>query len=186
MNKLPVFTCALFIFILSGCKKEVSLPPLNKDYWGEASANKNNEAWRPYVIGRTARGWPGVYSITMDTYDKNNAPVGGLIIFGLPLDSTGVFRITETHAQSTKNGAISALYVTMDGDDALGDSFALLRSENNYIEISQIKNDTVSGRFNVYCFRNEQITGPIRRYSEKSDTIRFTEGKFYTKIVPAK
>ncbi len=183
MNKVKIIL-VLFIPFFFGCNKDDDLPPLNRDYWGSISVLKNREMWNPQIIGLTVPTWPKVYSIEMATYDSHNIQRYSLSIFGIPNDSLGVFKITEENAHDTKNGSISALYITIIEDgDVLGDVFLLDKSANNYIEITEIDSNEVKGTFKISLKRDITIN---TKYLEKADTIHFTEGKFHTRIIEAK
>lgn len=172
------------IALVSCNRDDDFLPPPDRGYWGECSVLKNGQNWTPKIVALDAtRDWPGIYGIEMATYDQYNIIRQTFSIFGLPLNTRGKMLINEQNAQLIKAGRISAFYNTVIEDgDVVGDAFLLDTLSHNYIDITEIKGNEIKGTFDITFLRD--TTRP--KYLESSDTLRFIDGKFHTRIIKAK
>jgi hypothetical protein len=174
MNKL--IQLILISIILAGCQKDEAISPFVWPYWGEASALKNGVIWKPKVIALQDELNPLYFGINFDLYNNADIWRNALTIWGIKKGDIGVFKISSDSIPEY----ISCFYTTiLEDGDVLGDVFKLDKTKENTVEITEISGNEITGKFNVTLIRD--ISRP--NYLESSDTLRFTDGVFHTRII---
>jgi len=174
MNKN--ISCTIVLMILISCQKEESFSPFVWPYWGEATALKNGSVWTPKVIGLQIENDTSTYSLQLDLYNSADIWRNALTIWGLKKNELGSFKITSDSIPEI----ISCFYTTiLEDGDVLGDVFKLDKSVENFIDVTEINGSEIKGKFNVTLIRDTSRPN----YLETSDTLRFTDGQFHTRII---
>lgn len=174
MNKL--IQLIIISIILAGCQKDEAISPFVWPYWGEASALKNGVIWKPKVIGIVDNDNIGRYNLVFDLYNNKDFLRNNLTIHGL---NRGIIKLFSINSDSVPQ-PISSLFATIIEDgDVLGDVFNLDKAKDNFVEITELNGDEIKGKFNITFVRDK--SNPL--YLETSDTLRFTDGVFHTRII---
>jgi len=174
MNKF--ITLAVIISVMVGCQKEESFSPFVWPYWGTASALKNGIIWEPKVIALQDERDTLIYGIALDLYNRNDFLRNSLMIWGLKKEEKGLFKITSDSIPEI----ISAFYATsLEDGDVTGDIFKLDKTKDNTVEITEISGNEIKGKFTATLIRDTSRP----KYLESSDTLRFTDGTFHTRII---
>ena len=184
--------CVAIVLLFSGCKKEAEPSP----FWGTVSVVLNGQAWIPPGWGVQIAGsktlWinslneppcnPDVVNFEIhkqnpDGYLREQIAVGKIP----PIIGTYPVEVMRNCNVST---AVGANYSLLGADgDVLMDSYKVLESENNFVEVTSYHASTgeIKGNFNITFVFN---TGFDRRKDVQSipDTVRFTNGQFHTRI----
>ena len=173
-----IFYLIIFIVcITNSCKKD----PLDKYYWGEASATKNgNTSWKvktKYVDNKP--NGQGI-DIFFDLYNDQKHLRENLFFYKIN-NSIGVNNI-KIQASSSTEANPGVFYSTLlDDGDVAGDSFSLLEGKiENKLTIDKKKGDEIWGTFQVALLKNKNFTASD---PTAPDTIIFTNGKFHTKLI---
>lgn len=169
----------LVTIIFFGCKK----PEEHKiEYEGKASALRNGESWNTECTVLFSSQYENEVSLFIDKYNNLGEKRENLSISRIPL-IIGVFEVVNYLADSVNNDITqygsSYFSLTADGD-VIDGVYYVLESHDNYIEITHIDlntNDFV-GKFEITYIRDTTFN----MNPSLPDTLRFTQGKFQTKI----
>lgn len=174
MNKL--IQLILISIILASCQKDEAISPFVWPYWGDASALKNGVIWEPKVIALRDERDTLIYGIALDLYNRSDFLRNSLMIWGLKKEEKGLFKISSDSIPEI----ISTFYATsLEDGDVTGDIFKLDKTKDNTVEITEISGNEIKGKFNVTLIRDTSRP----KYLESSDTLRFTDGTFHTRII---
>lgn len=177
MNRYILIYMAAIIFI--GCKKDP-----NKDlYYGTAYATFNGKAWSAGKV-RCASNIPcykGKLGFDFSVYNRQGFRRETMVFEKIPI-AKGNYSINQLNYNDPlcKDTVAIASYSTLqdDGDVAL-DFYNVIPSLNNYFAIDDYNERTkeLRGSFSVTfkIFSRQDPNSP--------DTIRVTNGSFYTKIL---
>jgi hypothetical protein len=165
------------------CKKEVARPEV---YWGEASAELNGQHWSAKIRG--AKSTTGgieqkpVLNIVLDRFNQDDILRESLYLFKIP-NRKGQYKIYQTIA-NTEADTTGVFYATVEDDgDVILDIYHLNETDSaHFVQITayDAKTTIVEGTFQVSLIRD--ATRP-KRHPSILDTIRFTNGRFKTKIL---
>jgi hypothetical protein len=172
-----IISCLAAILILAGCKKENEK---SNPYWGEVTANYNNQPWRADVLA--IKGGEN-FSIIVEVLDKVGGAEESLSFSFLP-SKPGTYEIfkRKRNSNDTLNPHVS--YYTLIGNGhALSNTYHLDEGADNYLTIDEIDfqtNGEVKGSFQLTFI----VEKPKSEYRPNDpDTVVFTEGKFHTRFV---
>lgn len=183
MKKIVLFLSFLFLFL--ACKKEeIKNDPI--PYFGNATANKNEQQWNAKIGAGSTPRFGNYFAIGMDNFNSMGFRRGHLSIYKIPKE-IGKFEIHKTNSllDDGITGAFYAAYID-DGDLLAGTWYtAEANVESSWIEIKSIDNNTniISGAFHLEL--EIDSTTIDSRYFESGETsiITFKDGLFTTKIV---
>jgi hypothetical protein len=174
MNKL--IQLILISIILASCQKDEAISPFVWPYWGDASAFKNGVIWKPKVIGIRDEENNERYNLVFDIYNDKDFLRNNLTIHGIELGKIKIFPINSDSVPQP----VSSLFATiLEDGDVLGDVFTLDKTKDNTVEITEISGNEIKGKFTATLIRDTSRP----KYLESSDTLRFTDGTFHTRII---
>jgi hypothetical protein len=161
--------------------------------WGNFETDLNGEPWK-YPIWEQVRTISGIkqnrpacefthLAISWRWFDGKYSPDGAysshLVFSQFPLLSGTYDLKARTFDDCDSDGSVESYFSLMFGD-AGGDHYKLLETEENFFKIDSYNPESkiISGSFRA-SYVNENIPGRNTWYP---DTLRFTNGKFRTKI----
>ena len=163
---------------LQSCKKDQSAIP--NIYWGEVTAIKNGEVWTGKIYAQSNEPFDG-FTIRVDVYDKWEFQREALFLAKIPYkEQRNLIDTIKASVDTTLTGASYATLV--DDGDVLGDIFKVYGEKtDNHVTITSYNERTkeVKGEFQVTLIFDKLDS---RSDPSAPDTIRFTNGKFHTKI----
>jgi hypothetical protein len=159
--------------------------------WGFFTAKVNGRAWE--------KTFANAYQAVRGRYDLDSAKGNTIEIYSLLFDSGGVLeeQLSFTNIPTkvgrykvlpyndrfyTNSDAVGSFLTTFIDFDMFRDKYEVVESEDNYLQIDEYQdkgNREVKGRFNVTFVLRSQ-----RADNSYEDTLRFTNGRFHTKILP--
>lgn len=180
----------IFLALLSlGCERETTIP---QDSWGNFSVNVNGRSWE--------KTFKNAYqAVRGEAHDSGDTTCKRVYVYSLLFNSEGVleeylylsdiptkpgrYKIVSDRDISCSDSMITSSNFTAFIDyDMFRDRYEVLESQNNYLQIDQYQNGgnrEIKGRFEVtFVLRSP------RSPNSYEDTLRFTNGKFHTKILP--
>lgn len=191
-NRTNQFNTYFFYILLSclsftNCKKTVE-EPIITPYSGEATALKDGEVWtgEPYVI--FLKPHEKLLSVSIHVFNEVGFLRQSLGFYKFP-PQTGLYLLRNTSTMK-EDSLVGAGYNTLlfDGD-VIGGHWDILETEDNQLEIEEVNLETgdVRGTFQVTMVLDSTIRNLYLEELESplpyEDTIRFTNGTFFTKIV---
>ncbi|MFN2458273.1 MAG: hypothetical protein ABR502_08750 [Chitinophagaceae bacterium] len=178
MNLKSFLLCATVLVFIS-CKK-------NKDefkYFGTASAMFNGRAWQASKVrcGINVPCYKGKLGITFYVYNRQGFLRESLIFEKIPIEKKSFLLFPRNPADMTcaDTVATAGYFTSQDDGDVALDAYKAINSIDNYFTIEDYNERTkeLRGSFSVTfeIFR--------RQDPNSADTIRVTNGKFYTRIL---
>ena len=159
-----------FAVFTSSCSEEEEPDLISDHYYGEVTALKNGVEWRADPAGVEIK----LDSVFTFIFDERNQIRAIQERFAL-------FEVRASSSDEIENSSFDMAFNTWVDGDSLGDRYELIISSDNYIRISSYDPETkmVSGVFQAsfVLTYNSQWT------ENTSDTVRFTDGQFWTQIV---
>lgn len=182
----------IFLILLSvGCERETTVP---HDSWGYFSVDVNGRSWEK-TFKNAYQAVRGVAQDFGDTtckrvylysllFDSEGVLEEYLYLSDIPT-KTGRYRIMSNRDVPCSDSTIATSTFTAFIDfDIFRDRYEVLESADNYLQIEQYQesgNREIKGRFEVtFVLRSPRF------YNSYEDTLKFTNGKFHTKILPRK
>jgi hypothetical protein len=165
------------------CKKEDTKPEV---YWGEASATVNGQLWETKIRGTKSK-ITGVIQdqfidILIHKFNEKGFLRGNLSIYKIP-KKIGLNRIyfTSLHSESDTTGA-SYAGLGDDGDVVLSSYIIDFKDTTSFIRVTSYdpKTDVIEGDFQLNFIKDTTI---LKIEPLIVDTLRFTNGRFKTKIL---
>lgn len=191
-NRTSQFNIYLFYFLLLGlflinCKKTVE-EPIITPYSGEATALKDGDVWSGELYAIFLKPKEELLSVSIEVFNEVGFLRQSLGFYKFP-PQTGLYPLRNTSTMK-EDSLVGAVYSTLlfDGD-VLGGIWYLLETEDNQLEIEEVNLETgdVRGTFQVTMVLDSTIRNLYLEELESplpyEDTIRFTNGRFFTKIV---
>jgi hypothetical protein len=183
---------ALLLLIVTSCSVFQDIGP-SKYSWGSFSAKMNGKEWgQSYpggfqeIRGDTFQGGNAEdqcpeenYWISFDWFNKQGFHRENLILKKIPL-MPGKYKVIPYSSKCQMIDPIYAIFFTsIDDGDVLGDIYAILPTQDNFVQIDNFDNYTkeIRGKFQLTFVIKDRGSNRIL-----SDTLRFTEGRFHTKI----
>jgi len=189
MKRLTNFL-ALIVLVIS-CDKTRPMP---KNSWGYLEADVNGKQWENLYenayqsvtasIGPTGDSLPcqetelsiSSYLYTNEMYQRKL-----LILHNVALRK-GRYNVAafNTNACMKPDTIYAHLHLSSDDGDVFAGYYNTLESENNYLKIDEYnpKTKEIKGRFQLTL-----VFGGENNQTQWRDTLRFTNGKFHTKLV---
>jgi hypothetical protein len=178
------------MFSLMACERG-SVIPLNS--WGYMKAKVNGRDWQKTYSNayQTTRG------LTIKP-DSSNCFVKRILVYSMLNDSEGVlqqllsfgkipvqpgrYHVVSYRETSCKDSLfVEATLETFIDEDLFRDRYEILPLEGNYLQLDKYQEDggmELKGTFNVsFVLRSKRYPNSFE------DTLRFTNGRFHTKIV---
>jgi hypothetical protein len=149
-------------------------------YWGELNIEYENDPLSGMPFMRENSFSPKTLNLIADFFDDNGVEVGHLVIYKIPFEERRV-EINMTDPRDA-DGLTGANFFIKNGDDALEGHYEIaeVAEIDNYIEITEIVLDEVSGKFEL-AFVKDSLTALSREYLP--DTMIFRNGTFHTRVV---
>ena len=172
-NKVNLIFLLFLIFTIS-CVKQRGII---QEYWGEASASKNNTEWNSFPSGRI-NSIHNKLSVSCNTYSDEGYHREDLLLFKIPL-SEGTYKVEKTRSREEdgKTGAI--FFTSTDDGDVTGDIYDISESDStSTISITKIEGEEIWGTFDLILYRDT-----TRAYKGNPDILEFRNGMFHTKIL---
>jgi len=166
----------LLLFLFGGaCKEESRVIP--DIYWGEITALKNGVPWQGEIRANLNKLEGDGFNISVGVYNENAIKIEFLSIVKIPLQQGYNIVDTLLFPEDTVIRSTSASYGLSHGDAQL--AFYYVLEEDgfvNYINVTSYNETTreVKGEFEIAYLETRAESIP--------DTVRFTNGKFYTRI----
>ena len=159
--------------------------------WGYFTADMNGSAWNKlyknafqsvyaHISENTDSLCPGkTGSMVSNSHDSNGVRQQELIFLHLPL-TTGKYKLTSDEVKYCGDNRVHVTLYSQIENDVSGDIFKILPGSDSYLQINSINLSTgeIFGEFNFTMV----VFGPKDR-STLPDTLRFTNGRFHTKIL---
>ncbi len=171
MKNNVIFVAIVLVIFSISCKRESFEPD---KYWGEASAIRNGSNWKSSPSAGSSDSNKKFF--ISFTYSEDGVNREELIISKIPF-YTGTY-----HIRKNDDGKVDAtLFTSLYGDDLDGYIYNVSESDSlSSIVITRIENEEIWGTFEVTLLRDTtKGVKPI----DLPDTLTFTNGKFYTKIL---
>ncbi len=165
------------LFFLAGCEKGL-------ESFGFARATFNNNEWRADQVRcrRDNKCFNRYIGLELKKINKRGYIRETLTLSFYPIQGPQKLYKVSTRPLGCSNDSlrISGYYKHTDDGDVVSHFYELLESENNYVTITNYNenNKTISGNFNLTFILDNYPNAP-----DKPDTIRVTNGEFYTKII---
>jgi hypothetical protein len=169
----------LFISVVSFAVFSCNKPEnIITDFKGTTTAMKNGGFWTAECTSLLDANSTNLVYLYVDKYDQLGEKQESFIISKIEI-KTGRFKIINGLG-ITQVTNYSSHYESMGSDDAIDGFYKVLESDSNYIKIDSIDLLTCnfSGQYNITFIKDTNFNiNP-----NLSDTIRFLEGEFNTKI----
>jgi hypothetical protein len=191
MNMKPTKQFSRYVFALwlfAGCQPQLAIP---ENSWGYFSAKVNGRQWEKTFENafQAVRAWE---------HDLDSCVCKRLLVYSLLFESDGNlqeelsfsnipkrkgrYKVSRIGTYSWKDSTTVYSHLnTFIDSDMFRDQYELLESEDNYLQIDTYQengNREIKGRFNV-----TYVLKTPRAFNSYEDTLRFTNGKFHTKIL---
>jgi hypothetical protein len=163
----------LLITILHGCDND---PLQGGPYWGTASANKNGVHWNGKIRGSEQNGMIG---ITIDKHSSQGFLREDLFMDRIP-KFVGTYSIPKTDTLRIHNHPTSNYFTLQDDGDVLQGVYYVDPNSTSFVELKSLQGDFFEGSFEVVFLVDPESKN---RYPFLPDTVRFTNGKFRTRIL---
>ncbi len=173
MIKLDIFLF-LILFSLSCNKGEMA----SYDYWGNASALKNNILWTPKVLAMTNEPHGIGIDVLLDLYNEKNINTEMLFFYKIPF-KTGRYALSITK-KSDIDGLVGVTHLRFVEDgEVFGARYELNLNDSieDYIEITMINGIELSGNFSASFQRIFENGDP-----DSPEFAHFVEGEFFTRL----
>ncbi len=185
---------ALIMLLFVSCNKD-DIPP--NPTWGNMSVLMNNEKWADRYAGGQGTIYGGsyrwtepcqaqYYDLVMYLYNSNRflreSLSFNLADFEPGTKATGQYKILKNQWQCDSVATVYSGYGTIAEDgDVVQDVYDVLETEDNFLQIESFDANSreIKGTFQVTFIITRRSTEP----STLPDTLRFTNGKFHTKII---
>lgn len=165
----------------------------SKYSWGSFSAKMNGKVWgQSYpngfqeIRGHTTSGGTNInqcpeesYWILLEWYNKQGFNREELFLKKIPLKA-GKYKVIPFTPNCQMTDPIYAIfYTSIDDGDVLGDTYNLLPTYDNFVQVDNYDNYTkeIRGKFQLTFVVATKAYGHFL-----PDTLRLTEGSFHTKI----
>lgn len=148
------------------------------NYWGSASALKNNITWTPKVLALTNEPYRIGIDVLLDIYNSNNINTEMLFFFKLPF-KVGRYSLSKTQTREF-DGLTGVTHLRLvEGGEVFGARYELNLNDSieDYIEITKIKGLELTGKFSV-SFQRIHVNGD----PDSPEIAHFTEGEFFTRL----
>jgi hypothetical protein len=178
MRRCIILLIILVVFttVFIRCKEEYAEPEY---YWGEATAELNGQYWISKIWGAERN---NLIDITLHKFNQANLRRENFFLYKIP-PQIGVYKILKTSADSAAD-TTGIFYNTLEDDgDVILDIYHLNETDStHFVQITAYNEKTtiVEGTFQVSLIRD--ATRP-KRHPHIADTLRFTNGRFKTKIL---
>jgi hypothetical protein len=180
----------LLLLIITSCS--IPIGP-SKYSWGSFSAQMNGKAWgQSYPEGfqeiraDTFQGGNAEdqcpeesHWISFDWYNNKGFHRENLILRKIPLVA-GKYKVIPNPSQCKMTDPVYAMfYTSIDDGDVLGDSYRILSTYDNFVQVDNYDTYTkeIRGKFQLKFVLASKAPRHVL-----PDTLQFTEGRFYTKI----
>jgi hypothetical protein len=189
---MKIFRMIFFIAVtfLAGCDVFILHPP-KKLSIGVVTARMNGQEWtktykNTYQVVRGDRKtiFPCIKSlltVNFELYSANGFLRQQLYFAKIP-EQTGKYVIVPDTRRNcnTRDSVYCDLFTSIDDGCVAGDAYVVLLNQDNYFQVDRYQKETgeISGKFQITLIR----TNPFS-VSNLPDTLRFTEGRFQTKII---
>jgi len=180
MSKQFFFPALLFLVFWGACRKseEITKPEF---YWGDATALQNGKSWTGDPFARIDRRDKSLMHIDIDSMILDFYLKESLNIHNVPM-KPGNYVVGSYGfgvPQQERDSLPSATFFLREHDVILASYDILEADSSNYIEVTSIDSATleVKGTFTL------TFAADWKAYSYLSDTIRFREGRFHTRLV---
>lgn len=169
----------LSIFLSNSCSKE---DPLDKYYWGEATATKNGMAssWsaRPRCV--VNKPYNQGMDIIMDVFNSQGFKRENLFFYKIP-NEVGNYDITKSSLHTVDSTHGASYGTLIDDGDVAGDSYYLIQGiVENKLTIDKKKGNEIWGTFQAAFVKDKTY---LPQDPTAPDTVIFTNGKFHTKLL---
>lgn len=180
-------TILIVCLLLISCKKTIE-DPIIRPHSGEGTALKDGKNWlgEPYAIFLKPE--EEVLGVSIEVFNELGFLRQLLSFYKIP-PQVGLYPLNNTII-SDNDDLIGAGYYTLSSDgDVLGGIWNILETADNQLEITDVNVETgdIEGIFQVTMVLDSMIRS---QYIDElqvplpyEDTIRFTDGQFFTKIV---
>jgi len=175
-----------WLLLTMACQNDGVIPKW--PHWGQMGAKLNGQRWK--YSGWTNRisavnaessqpPCPDLY-VYIAFFDKRGNMRQGMSFTNLPRQKQTL--PVTSYPESCQTDSIGGFFNATIADDVLGDVYKVLKTENNYLGIESFDSDSkeLKGWFQITFVLADPIAN---RSSDLPDTLRFTEGRFHTKIV---
>ncbi len=175
-------TICLTCLVCLSCSKDDDFSAIwNWDYWGEVSADLNGSSWDQALIyghnhSTMTLSHPGL-ALSIDVYGDSGFLRESLFLNQIPCD-IGKHMLYDV--DPNLSDLPRAWYSTILADgDVVGDSFYVLETADNFIDITSLDKSEVIAKFQI-SFLRDATRG--KSNAGIPDTIRFTDGYLHTKL----
>ncbi|WP_031529478.1 hypothetical protein [Dyadobacter crusticola] len=186
LKRFPKYVLALWLF--AACLPQLAIP---ENSWGYFSARVNGKRWEKTFEN-------AFQAIRASEHDLDSSVCKRLIVYSLLFESDGNlqeelsfsnipkkegrYKVSRNRTYSCKDSTTVYSHLNTFIDfDMFRDQYEVLDSEDNYLQIDTYQengNREIKGRFNV-----TYVLKTPRAFNSYEDTLRFTNGKFHTKIL---
>lgn len=176
----------IFSLMIFSCGGDDHVDPHSEYDYGSITALKNGEQWSAEIHGADNDDDPDDFGIDINKYNTQGFPKEGLSVSFVPKkDSSGnIIRYCYNNVQDTCKLPYQGTYATLSGHgDVVCDRYKIVSvlADENWIEITEFNSDTKEfrGTFRaVFAIDEDRPRCDVNA----PDTIRFTNGQFYSKI----
>ncbi|MEO1259944.1 MAG: hypothetical protein AAFZ15_14215 [Bacteroidota bacterium] len=147
--------------------------------WSAVSALKNGSYWEAAVKVVDNSDHPEETGLLLFIEKEKDNGWDELMYFVNVPSSVGRYTLPDT--RSNAQDTLIRLYYGTGGSDVIGDTFSLSATDSieNYLEITDILDDKIIGKFQLSFFRN---SAGVPACPGTPDTVIFTAGAFRTWI----
>ncbi len=166
-NSITYTVAFLMLFAISCNKEKIEID----EYWGEASATKNDTHWTSYPSGGISNLDDRLF-VSCNTYSKEGYHREQLLMYSIPMEVNDYV--------ISKSLAKVKYYTLTDDGDVIGDKYYISELDSlSTISITEIDGEEVWGTFSLTLYRDtSRVHDP-----GVPDTLIFTDGEFHTKIL---
>ena len=189
----PFKSLTFFILMIGSNACEIYTPYRNAGIsWGYFEADMSGTEWSKLYDNAYQSVYAGISENTdslcslksaymfSNSFDSNGFKQQVLYFDQIPLRKGRFLLTSEENKYCIDNGHIRALLHSQLYDDQSGDSFRILPKSDSYLQINSLNMATgeISGEFKF-----TMVVYGIKDDSSLPDTLRFTNGRFHTKIL---